>query len=143
MHPGHQRADRVGRTEDLDIDARKALRIVQVRQVTGWRTRTDEPNDVRVARLEATRLARQILDLRTHAKANERQLRDLVLQVAPDLLAMRGVGPVTAAVVIVAGPTAAGSARRQRSPPSQAPARSRSPRATPSATASTAEDTEG
>jgi transposase len=43
-----------------------------------------------------------VLDLRTQSKANERQLRDIVLQVAPDLLAMLGVGPVTAAVVIVA-----------------------------------------
>ena len=131
------------RTEDLGIDARKPLRIDQVRQVAGWRTRTDEPIDVRVARLEATRLARQVLELRTQAKANERQLRDPVLQVAPDLLARRGVGPVTAAVVIVAW-AHRGRVRSEAAFAALArTCRSRSPRATPSATASTAEETEG
>ena len=131
------------RTEGLGIDARKPLRIDQVRQVAGWRTRTDEAIDVRVARLEATRLARQVLELRTQAKANERQLRDPVLQVAPDLLARRGVGPVTAAVVIVAW-SHRGRVRSEAAFAALArTCRSRSPRATPSATASTAEETEG
>lgn len=89
------------RTEDLGVDARKALTMSQVRQIAAWRARSGEPVDVAVARVEATRLARKGLELRGQAKANERQLRDLVLDVAPDLLAMRGVGPVTAAVVIV------------------------------------------
>lgn len=90
------------RTEDLGVDARKALRIGQLQQIAAWRARTDEPIDVAVARVEATRLARQVLELREQAKANEHRLRDLVLTVAPSLLDMRGVGPVTAAVVIVA-----------------------------------------
>ncbi len=90
------------RTEELGVDARKALTMSQLRQVAAWRARTDEPIDVAVARAEATRLARKVLELREQAKTNEHRLRDLVLNVAPDLLDMRGVGPVTAAVVIVA-----------------------------------------
>ena len=86
---------------------------------------------------------REHIELRTQAKANERQLRDLVLQVAPDLLAMRGVGPVTAAVVIVAW-SHRGRVRSEAAFAALArTCRSRSPRATPSATASTAEETEG
>ena len=110
-------------TEDLGIDSHKALRIDQVRQVAGGRTRTDEPIDFRVTRLEATRLARQVLDLRTQAKDNERQLRDLVLQVARTCWRCAASGPARRLSSSSHGPTAARYARRQRSPRSQAPAR--------------------
>lgn len=90
------------RTEALGIDARKALTVRQLRQLAAWRARSGEAVDVAVARVEATRLARRVLELRDGLRANERQLRDLVQQAAPSLLAMPGVGPVTAAVVIVA-----------------------------------------
>ena len=89
------------RTTDLGLDARKALTIGQLRVIAAWRTRAGDAIDVAVARAEATRLARHALELGTHAAANARQLDGLVRQVAPDLLDKRGVGPVTAAVLVV------------------------------------------
>jgi transposase len=90
------------RTEDLGLDARRALTLAQLRQVAAWRARQGEAIDIATARAEATRLARQVLELRNQAKDNERRLRELVLQVAPGVLALPGVGPITAAIVIVA-----------------------------------------
>lgn len=90
------------RTEALGVDARKALTVSQLRQIAGWRTRLAEPIDVAVARVEATRLARHALGLSDQAAVNGGQIQALVRQAAPELLEMPGVGPVTAAVVIVA-----------------------------------------
>lgn len=90
------------RTEALGVDARKALTARQLRQIAGWRSRAAEPIDVAVARAEATRLARHALELSEQAAANYSQLQVLVGHAAPDLLEMPGVGPVTAAVVVVA-----------------------------------------
>ena len=89
------------RTTDLGLDARKALTIGQLRVVAAWRIRAGDAIDVAVARAEATRLARHAMELGTHAAANARQLDGLVRQVAPDLLDKLGVGPVTAAVLVV------------------------------------------
>lgn len=88
------------RIQDLGVDARKALSMRQLRQIAAWRSRVEEPVDVAVARGEATRLARQSIDLGAQAATNTKQLHALVKHVAPDLLAITGVGPVTAAVVI-------------------------------------------
>lgn len=90
------------RTEALGIDARTALTLRQLKQIAAWRARSGEAIDIAVARVEATRLARRVLELRDRLKTNERQLRDLVQQAAPSLLELPGVGPVTAAVVITA-----------------------------------------
>lgn len=90
------------RTVDLGIDARKALTLGQLRLIAGWRARQGEAIDVTIARAEATRLARHALDLGQQAATNAKQLTTLVQQVAPDLLATPGVGPVTAAVIIIA-----------------------------------------
>lgn len=69
------------RTEDLGIDARRSLTMAQLRQIAGWRARANEPIDVAVARLEATRLARHALDLGEQAIANARHIHQLVAQV--------------------------------------------------------------
>ena len=90
------------RTEALGTDARKALTLTQVRQIAAWRARSSDSVDTAVARAQATRLARRVLELRDDLKANERQVHDLVQHTAPSLLTMTGVGPVTAAVVITA-----------------------------------------
>ena len=90
------------RTEALGIYARKALTLTQVKQIAAWRTRSSDSVDAAVARAQATRLARRVLELRDDLKANERQVHDLVQQTAPSLLTMTGVGPVTAAVGIAA-----------------------------------------
>lgn len=130
------------RTEDLGIDARRSLTMAQLRQIAAWRARANEPIDVAVARLAATRLARHALDLGEQATANARNIHQLVAQVAPELLALPGVGPVTAAVVIVAwshhGRIRSESAPKPRSPPWLGRARSQPRRATPTGTGSTA-----
>lgn len=89
------------RTEELGIDARKPLTTAQLRQICSWRARRGETVDVAVARAEATRLARRAIDLQEQAASNSRHALELVKTVAPELLEMPGVGPVTAAIVIV------------------------------------------
>jgi transposase len=87
------------RTFDLGIDARRALTAPQVGTVAAWRCRTEEVHS-RIARTEAVRLARRIRELEEQLKANLDELTRLVRDVAPELLAMRGVGAVSAAVIL-------------------------------------------
>jgi len=99
----------LARAHDLDIDARRALSSGQIRQVAGWRRRV-EPLGTATARAEATRLAGRVAQLDADLKSNRDQLTVIVTARAPQLLAMPGVGAVTAAVVCACGPTPAGSA---------------------------------
>jgi hypothetical protein len=55
-----------------------------------------------VRRCEARRLAIAIRDADRDLTANEKQLRHIVSKLAPDLLARRGIGPVSAASAIIA-----------------------------------------
>jgi transposase len=87
------------RAHPLGIDARRALTHTQIREVAGWRTRT-EPVGAAVARTRAIRLARRSRELDEALATNHRQLKDLVLDQAAPLLDLHGVGPVTAAVAI-------------------------------------------
>lgn len=90
------------RTHDLGIDARRKPDRATIRSVAAWRTRpTDTPVHA-VARAEAIRLARRILDLDTEATDNEASLRRHVTTAAPTLLEMPGIGPVNAAIVLTA-----------------------------------------
>lgn len=89
------------RIHDLDIDARKALTRTQIRQVAAWRTRT-ESLDIALTRTEAVRLARRIRDLDADLASNNRQLTILVTEYAPQMMAMPGVGPVCAAIILTA-----------------------------------------
>lgn len=84
---------------DLGVDARRRPTVTQIRAVSRWRTRTEPPAEA-IARAEAVRLATRILQLRTELKDNEQQLRQLVIDHAPVLLTMTGIGPVNAAVVL-------------------------------------------
>ncbi|MBL0887435.1 IS110 family transposase [Myceligenerans indicum] len=87
------------RTHDLGLDAGSSLSAAQIRVVKNWRTRT-ESLDQRVARAESIRLAARIADLDEQLNDNEKTLRDLVTEHAPDLLAEPGIGPYCAAVIL-------------------------------------------
>lgn len=89
------------RSHDLGEDARTKLKISQIRRIAGWRAR-QESLVARTARAEAVRMARKICDLDTQIKANQAQIRDLVMIAAPDLLNLPGVGPISAAIVLAA-----------------------------------------
>ena len=84
-------------------------------------------------------LGRRWLALNTEARELEAQIIALISAHAPALLARHGVGPVTAAQLLVtAGATRTGCTGTRPWPPCAAPARSRLPRARPAGTGSTA-----
>jgi transposase len=73
-------------------------RLAVIARQRGPRHQTREQS---VRRAEARRLARAIQALRRDLADNKSQLAELVADLAPDLLAKRGVGPVSAAQAIV------------------------------------------
>lgn len=86
----------------LGIDARKPLSNAQILQVAAWRTRA-EAIELKVARDEAVRLARRIGELDEQIKDNTSEMSDLVkLSEGKELLELKGVGPVVAAVCVAA-----------------------------------------
>jgi len=87
------------RSCDLGLDARRALSAAQITEVASWRRR-DEPIGLAIARAEAVRLARRIYELDGQLKTNRAQLDEILAVHAPQLLALHGVGPVTAAVIL-------------------------------------------
>lgn len=90
------------RVIQLGIDARKALSNAQILQVAGWRTR-DEALEVKVARAEAVRLAHRITELDAQIKENTTQMTELLqLSEGRELLELKGVGPVVAAICLTA-----------------------------------------
>lgn len=88
------------RTQELGMDARKALTAAKITEVSKWRDRNEELA-VAIARTEAIRLAQRIVDLDEQLKDNMLRLTELVVvsEAAP-LLDMTGCGPVTAAVAL-------------------------------------------
>lgn len=88
------------RTHDLGVDARRSLKLAQIRTIATWRHR-NESLAVTVARAEAVRLATQILGLNTDLKSNHQQINDLVAEHSPELLKMPGIGAVSAAQILV------------------------------------------
>jgi transposase len=87
------------RSHELGIDARRPLTHAQITITAGWRHR-DEPLGSRVARADAVRHAKRILQLDTELAENRAELTDLVTDAAPTLLTMTGIGAVTAAVIL-------------------------------------------
>ncbi|WP_328520568.1 IS110 family transposase [Kribbella sp. NBC_00359] len=91
------------RTNNLGIDARHPLTDAQVRTIAAWRLRPNQTTDAAtVARAEARRLAQAVLEQTTLLADNHRQLRELTDKIAPGLQDVRGVGPVTAAIIVCA-----------------------------------------
>jgi transposase len=88
------------RTHALGLDARKALSADQITEVSRWRAREEELS-LTIARSEAVRLAKRVLELDDQLKANEKQLTELVqISEAAPLLQETGFGPVTAATCL-------------------------------------------
>lgn len=90
------------RTVDLSLDARRPLTATQVATIAGWRLRSTDDLEQRIAGAEASRLARNVIVLGAELRANKKQLRELVAMVAPGLLERVGVGPVSSAEFLVA-----------------------------------------
>ncbi|MCE0459681.1 IS110 family transposase [Curtobacterium flaccumfaciens] len=104
---GQRTADRNALTAllriiDLVIDARRLLTDAQVAAIAGWRARGSEGIDRATARSEAVRLARNVLELTDRLASNLDALRQHVTELASGLLESRGVGPVSAAVLLTA-----------------------------------------
>lgn len=90
------------RRTDLGIDARRKLSLTTIRTISKWRHRPTDTLDIRVARTEASRLARTITEFRTQLAQNEAELRKIVTTTAPALLTEYGIGPVSAATIYAA-----------------------------------------
>lgn len=90
------------RSNDLGLDARKALSKTQIREVSNWRGRNEELS-LTVARAEAVRLAKHVLELDEQLAANERQLDELVrVSEAAPLLQEAGFRAISAAKCLAA-----------------------------------------
>jgi hypothetical protein len=118
--------------------ARGALTSDRLAAITRRRGPQHETREHTVRRAEARRLALAIGGIDPELADNKWHLADLVTHLAPQLLAKRGVGPVSAAQAIVSGPTRAAAATMPHTPRSPAPARSPPAAAASSVTGSTA-----
>lgn len=90
------------RTADLGLDVRKPITDAQVIAVAAWRTSGTTDTALTVARREARRLARAVVDLTALLEQNHAELRRLTERTAPGLQDVAGVGPVTAAIIVCA-----------------------------------------
>ncbi|MCX4429002.1 IS110 family transposase [Streptomyces mirabilis] len=90
------------RTADLGIDARRSLGAKKVGEIARWRPR-EEGLATATARTEAVRLAKRILVLDAEITDNTNRIGELVdASPAAELVEETGIGPVTAATVLVA-----------------------------------------
>ena len=87
------------RSHDLGVDARRALAACQIATIAGWRRR-EEVLGLATARAEAVRLAKRILQLQDELADNRSRITGVVTAQAPELLALPGVGAVTAAIIL-------------------------------------------
>lgn len=92
----------LARTHDLDIDARRALTLAQIRQISRWRSRKADSIDVAVIRAQAQQMAEQIITEYQRIETIDTQLQQLAEDLCPGLLDIFGVGPVTAASILSA-----------------------------------------
>jgi transposase len=128
----------ITRTTELGVDGREALTDPQIRAIAVWRARTRDSRADRVARDEARRLARAVMAFTTELETNRAALSEIVHDMAPGLMDLQGLGPVTSAIVLVAY-SHHGRIRSQAAFAAIAGVnRSKHLRATPSGTASTA-----
>jgi transposase len=92
------------RIADLGIDARHPLGTRKIGEISRWRPR-EEPLAAATARTEALRLARRILALDAEITSNANRIGELVAaSPAAALVEETGIGPVTAATILVAWP---------------------------------------
>lgn len=92
----------LARTHDLGIDARRALTMAQIREISRWRARRFDSIEVEVARHQAKDTAEQILAEHHRIENIDKQLQELVEELCAGLLDIFGIGPVTAATILCA-----------------------------------------
>lgn len=90
------------RCTNLGIDGRKPLTMRQIRELSNISDTDHDSIEALAAKEEARRLALTILDLKTQLETNKHKLEALTCELAPTLTSMTGIGPVTAAMLIVA-----------------------------------------
>ncbi len=90
------------RSNALGLDARAALNKTQLLEVSTWRVRKEELS-VSIARAEAIRLAKHVLELDAQLATNEQQLDELVrISEAAPLLEEKGFQAISAAKCLAA-----------------------------------------
>lgn len=90
------------RSNELGLDARKPLTGAQISEVSRWRSREEELS-ISIARAEAVRLAKHVLELDGQLKANEKQVDELVkASEAAPLLEETGFAAISAAKCLTA-----------------------------------------
>ena len=92
------------RTNNLDVSPVSELALTSLQSISQWETRPDNDMalEISVARMEAKRLAQNILLRQATSKQNEQQLHQAVKMFAPSLLDFPGVGPMTSAQILCA-----------------------------------------
>lgn len=91
------------RIADLGVDARHPLGASKIGEISRWRPREEDLVAAATARTEAVRLAKRIHALDAELTANMKRVAELVdASPAATLVEETGIGPVTAAAVLVA-----------------------------------------
>ncbi|WP_434316000.1 IS110 family transposase [Leifsonia sp. P73] len=90
------------RIVELGLATRRSLSAANLAKVAAWRGHSTDDVEQATARAEASRLARSVLTLNERLNENAAELRSHVEQIAPQLLVVQGIGPITAAVFITA-----------------------------------------
>jgi transposase len=88
-------------TVEFGVDARTSLTSTQINTIASWRTR-GESSPLQTCRAEAVRLASNIKALDSDLQGNRKSLDAAVKTTAAELSALKGVGAVLAASVLIA-----------------------------------------
>lgn len=89
------------RVHNLGMDARTALTTAQIRTIAAWRARDEAPTTAALRQI-AIDYARDITILDEKLATNHTTLDRLTTHQAPQLRAITGIGPITAAVILAA-----------------------------------------
>lgn len=89
------------RTMDLGVDARQALTDAQVLTISRWHSCRGDDVPTRIVRAEAKRLATAITQFHDQLVSNHKQLEEIVRMMGAGLLDFYGIGPVSAAQILV------------------------------------------
>ena len=90
------------RSKSFGIDARKPLRPSDYKTVATWRVSATSADLEAISKHEARRLAKHVLALTKELEVNRLKLHSLVANIAPSLLKLPGVGPITLAQILCA-----------------------------------------